>query len=553
MAQMPFYDERRGVRQAPAWKSKFSRARRSCGGWVTCTRHPRSASGDARTPRLRRTGACGGCCRAPSSAASPHRAVEREQRRGTGARGTRAPWTRCTRRPESGSNARGAPPARRVGVRSRARSRGFRRAKRRAPGARRRRRCVAAARGRDAAGFLLVAHARDEARGGGFDLVGGSRVHRGELGGQRRLVEERRRGAVDAGRRDPGARSPASRAKAPASAGARWCRAQTRARARREVALRWRASPGARAYGVARAAAFDGWRRARLIPRRASAERRPGAARRLAVANPKRRRRGAAAHGTRGEAARGRWSSGGRAPFVGGATSANAIHAPRGGGAPGAAWMYLQLSPRARRPFWKSRQMRHVGSGRHPDRRGRRARQEPRGRACAVARACIGRSGSRGDVLQAKIRRRRRDDRAVRRRRIHRRVWWPRGRARGRAGLARGARAWRAGQQRIKITGRPFTIPTPGGAGGGDAPTGVRAPHLKVLPVELVAEFVSRLIVNGAATARTSMVTNPNPRLLVVWRRTSHAAALLCGACSSPQVLRPTETTSRRWRGAPEI
>ena len=36
-------------------------------------------------------------------------------------------------------------------------------------------------------------------------------------------------------------------------------------------------------------------------------------------------------------------------------SAAGGIQVAAGGGAPGAAWTYLQLSPRVHRPFWKSR------------------------------------------------------------------------------------------------------------------------------------------------------------------------------------------------------
>ena len=39
-------------------------------------------------------------------------------------------------------------------------------------------------------------------------------------------------------------------------------------------------------------------------------------------------------------------------PFT---SAAGGIQVAAGGGAPGAAWTYLQLSPRVHRPFWKSR------------------------------------------------------------------------------------------------------------------------------------------------------------------------------------------------------
>ena len=47
-----------------------------------------------------------------------------------------------------------------------------------------------------------------------------------------------------------------------------------------------------------------------------------------------------------------------RHSFIGGGGAlgaAGGIQFAAGGGAPGAAWTYLQLSPRVHRPFWKSR------------------------------------------------------------------------------------------------------------------------------------------------------------------------------------------------------
>ena len=215
-------------------------------------------------------------------------------------------------------------------------------------------------------------HAGDKTR----PVSDGPRVHRRELDGQRRIVED-----------DEAAPStPAAAIRCRAAAGdlmhARWPQAPW---GRAAVCPRWRASPGAR-------------RRRRSGRLRLMAARTPDSA-----PPPRPPPRGGPTSGGRQPEAppldaapkpelRGEPPRGGPTPPPPARRGHVGDIRRRGRRCARSRVMYLQLPPRVHRPFWKSRQMPHAGG--YPVRHWA-ARQEPRGRTCSCRRACIVRSGSR--------------------------------------------------------------------------------------------------------------------------------------------------------------